>query len=408
MPLIYVLITTTAVTASFGEFVDASIIFGVVLVYAVIGLVQEFKAESALESPMKMVTTEATVRRGGSRHRVPSTELVPGDVVMLEAGDRAPANLRLSRMKGLHVDESPLTGNSLPVEKQSNAVVLEAVLGERKIIAYTGTPVTSGRDEGLVCAIGDQTETGRISHLISSAVESSTPLMKKLAQFSRLVLWVILGLVAATFANGVARGKEPVEMFMAAVALAVGVIPEGLPAAVTVVLAIGVSRMAKRDAIIRKLPVVETLGSTTIICLAKTGTLTENQMTVQEIFTGVRAYIVSGNGYTDEGDIRLEGRLPPPVPASRLRNARKPSRCATTRKSARKMARSRCRATPTRRRSLSRRAKAGCSLPICIVSIPDSIPFHSSQGTSSWPPCSAASMPSVSSVNVPPSGARKP
>ena len=183
------------------------------------------------------------------------------------------------------------------------------MLGDRKCLAFTGTLVTARRGEGLVWAIGDQTETGRISHLISSAVEISTPLTKKIAQFSRLVLWVILVLGTATFAIGVARGKEPVEMFMAAVALAVGVIPEGLPAAVTVVLAIGVTRMAKRHAIIRKLPAVETLGSTTVICSDKTGTLTENAMTVQEIFAGGRAYIVSGSGYQDAGDIRLDGQV---------------------------------------------------------------------------------------------------
>ena len=308
-PLIYALIAAASITAWLGEYVDAGIIFGVVFINAVIGFIQESKAEGALEALMKMVTTEATVRRGGERWRVPSTELVPGDVVMLEAGDRVPADLRLFQVKGLRVDESALTGESLPADKHPDAVAQDAVLGDRKCLAFTGTLITAGRGEGLVWAIGDQTETGRISHLISSAVEISTPLTKKIAQFSRLVLWVILVLGTATFAIGVARGKEPVEMFMAAVALAVGVIPEGLPAAVTVVLAIGVTRMAKRHAIIRKLPAVETLGSTTVICSDKTGTLTENAMTVQEIFAGGRAYVVSGSGYQDAGDIRLDGQV---------------------------------------------------------------------------------------------------
>jgi cation-transporting ATPase F len=179
-------------------------------------------------------------------------------------------------------------------------VAHDAVLGNRKSIGFTGTLVTAGRGEGLVWAIGDKTESGRIAWLIAEATELSTPLTRKIAQFSRLLLWVILMLGAITFAIGVARGKEPVEMFMAAIALAVGVIPEGLPAAVTVVLAIGVTRMAKRHAIIRKLPAVETLGSTTVICSDKTGTLTENAMTVQETFAGGRSYIVSGSGYKDD------------------------------------------------------------------------------------------------------------
>ncbi len=308
-PLIYVLIAAASITAWLGEYVDAGIIFGVVLINAVIGFIQESKAEGALEALMSMVTTEATVRRGGERLRVPSSELVPGDVVMLEAGDRVPADLRLFQVKGLRVDESALTGESLPADKHPDAVAQDAVLGDRKSMAFTGTLITAGRGEGLVAAIGDQTETGRISHLISSAVEMSTPLTKKIAEFSRLVLWVILVLGVATFSIGVARGKEPVEMFMAAVALAVGVMPEGLPAAVTVVLAIGVTRMAKRHAIIRKLPAVETLGSTTVICSDKTGTLTENAMTVQEIFAGRLAYLVSGTGYKDEGDIQLNGQV---------------------------------------------------------------------------------------------------
>lgn len=308
-PLIYVLIAAASITAWLGEYVDAGIIFGVVLINAVIGFIQESKAEGALEALMSMVTTQATVRRGGERLRVPSTELVSGDVVMLEAGDRVPADLRLFHVKGLRVDESALTGESLPASKDANVVTHDAVLGDRKSMAFTGTLVTAGRGEGLVWAIGDKTESGRIAWLIAEATEISTPLTRKIAQFSRLVLWVILVLGIATFAIGVARGKEPVEMFMAAVALAVGVIPEGLPAAVTVVLAIGVTRMAKRHAIIRKLPAVETLGSTTVICSDKTGTLTENAMTVQEIFAGGRAYIVSGTGYKDEGDIRLEGQV---------------------------------------------------------------------------------------------------
>ena len=308
-PLVYILLVAAGVTAFLGEWVDSSVIFGVVFINAIVGFLQEAKAEKAIEALAKMVATETTVLRDGRKLRVHSEQLVPGDVVLLQSGDRVPADLRLFHVRNLHADESALTGESLPVAKHADALALDTILAERKNLTYTGTLITSGQAEGVVWAIGDQTETGRISHLISSAVELSTPLTKKIAQFSKLVLWVIVGLAAATFALGVARGEKPVEMFMAAVALAVGAIPEGLPAAVTIVLAIGVSRMAKRQAIIHKLPAVETLGSTTVICSDKTGTLTENQMTVQEIFAGGKLYEVTGGGYEPKGELRLDGNV---------------------------------------------------------------------------------------------------
>ncbi len=308
-PLVYILLVASGVTALLGEWVDSSVIFGVVFINAIVGFLQEAKAEKAIEALAKMVATETTVRRDGQKVRIHSEQLVPGDVVLLQSGDRVPADLRLFHVRNLHADESALTGESLPVAKHADALALDTILAERKNIAYTGTLITSGQAEGVVWGIGDQTETGRISHLISSAVELSTPLTKKIAQFSKLVLWVILALAAATFAIGVARGEKPAEMFMAAVALAVGAIPEGLHPAVTVVLAIGVSRMAKRQAIIRKLPAVETLGSTTVICSDKTGTLTENQMTVQEIFAGEKLYEVTGGGYEPKGELRFDGNV---------------------------------------------------------------------------------------------------
>ena len=307
--LVYILLVAVVVTAVLGEWVDASVIFGIVLFNAVVGFLQESKAETAIEALAKMVLTEATVRRDGQKLRVPSESLVTGDVVLLQSGDRVPADLRLLDLRNLQVDESALTGESLPVGKQPDPLPPETVLADRKNLAFAGTFVTSGQAEGVVCAIGDQTETGRIAGLIAGAVELSTPLTKQIAQFSRLVLWIILGLAAATFALGVARGEKPAAMFMAAVALAVGAIPEGLPAAVTIVLAIGVSRMAKRQAIIRKLPAVETLGSTTVICSDKTGTLTENQMTVREIFTGGKRYEVTGTGYDPTGELTLDGAV---------------------------------------------------------------------------------------------------
>ena len=306
-PLIYILLMAVGVTSYLGEWVDASVISGVVIVNAVVGFIQEAKAGKAIEALAKMVTTDTTVRRDGHKLRVHSEELVPGDVVLLQSGDRVPADLRLFLVRSLQVDESALTGESLPVTKHSDPLALDTILADRKNLAYTGTLVTHGQAEGIVWAISDQTETGRIGRLIASAVSLSTPLTKKISQFSHLVLWVIIGLALATFAVGVARGEPPEDMFMAAVAMAVGAIPEGLPAAVTIVLAIGVSRMAKRKAIIRKLPAVETLGSTTVICSDKTGTLTENQMTVQEIYAGGKRYEVTGSGYEPGGDLRLDG-----------------------------------------------------------------------------------------------------
>ena len=306
-PLVYILLLAVGVTALLGEWVDSAVIFGVVLINAVVGFLQESKAEKSIEALSRMVTTEATVRRDGRKLRIPSEDLVPGDVVLLQAGDRVPADLRLFQVRNLHVDESALTGESLPVAKHPDALAPDTILAERKNLAYAGTLVTAGQAECLVWGIGDQTETGRIARLISSAVDMSTPLTLKITRFSNLLLRVILALAAVTFALGIARGNPPEEMFMAAVALAVGAIPEGLPAAVTIVLAIGVSRMAKRQAIIRKLPAVETLGSTTVICSDKTGTLTQNQMTVREILAGGNVYEVTGTGYDPAGELRLDG-----------------------------------------------------------------------------------------------------
>lgn len=307
-PLICVLLFAAGVTLFLGNFVDAAVILGVVWANAVVGFIQENKAERALEALSQMVVTKATVRRDARRQRIDSMALVPGDVVLLNSGDKVPADLRLFHVRHLQVDESVLTGESVPVEKHSNPLVLEIILAERKNLAFAGSLVTYGQAEGVVWAIGNQTETGRIARLIQESVDLSTPLTRKIAQFSRLLLWIILGLAAATFAVGVYRGETIGEMFMAAVALAVGAIPEGLPAAVTVTLAIGVARMAKRRAIIRRLPAVEALGSTTVICSDKTGTLTENQMTVQEIYCGGNRYEVCGSGYEPIGEVRLHGK----------------------------------------------------------------------------------------------------
>ncbi len=305
-PLMYIMLIAAAITAALGEWVDCGVLLGVVLANAIVGYIQEGKAEKALAALADMVITECTVRREGLVQRIDAVDLVPGDVVLLQAGDRVPADLRFTRVRSLQVDESALTGESVPVEKQSERLEPGTPLAERTNVAYAATLVTSGHAEGIVCATGDLTETGRIARLIESATDMSTPLTRQIARFSRIILWVILSVAAISFAIGLARGQAPGTMFMTAVALAAGAIPEGLPAAVTITLAMGVSRMAKRRAIIRNLPAVETLGSTTVICSDKTGTLTENQMTVRELFAGGAHAAVTGAGYSPNGEFIQE------------------------------------------------------------------------------------------------------
>jgi magnesium-transporting ATPase (P-type) len=306
-PLIYVLLAATVITALLGEWVDAGVIFGVVLVNAVVGFIQESRAEAALDALASMMKTEARVRRDGQTIRVPSEDIVPGDVVLLESGDKIPADLRLTRVRELRVDESALTGESVPVEKADQVLPPETVVADQKNMAFSGALVTYGQGTGVVVGTGVSTELGRIHQLIGEATEIATPLTKKLASFSKLLTVAILGLAALTFVLGLWRGQPATEIFMAAVALAVGAIPEGLPAAVTITLAIGVSRMAQRHAIIRKLPAVETLGSTTVICSDKTGTLTKNEMTVQAVLAGGRSFDVEGAGYEPAGAVRQDG-----------------------------------------------------------------------------------------------------
>ncbi len=305
-PLIYILLAAAVTTTALREWVDAGVIYGVVLVNAVIGFIQEVKAVKAIEALAQAMTISATVLRGGERRQIPAAELVPGDIILLQSGDKVPADMRLLSSRELQIDESALTGESVPVQKQCGELPGDTLLADRTNMAYATTLVTYGTATGVVVATGNGTEVGRINEMIASADILATPLTIKIARFSGQLLYVILGLAAVTFVIGIMRGETWLDMFMAAVALAVGAIPEGLPAAVTITLAIGVSKMAGRNAIIRKLPAVETLGSTTVICSDKTGTLTQNQMTVQEIYAGGDLFLVSGAGYTHEGDFTRE------------------------------------------------------------------------------------------------------
>lgn len=303
-PLIYILLVAALVTGVLKEFVDALVIFGVVVINAIIGFVQEGKALQAIEALGRTLVTEATVVRGGHRRRVASVDLVPGDVILLQSGDQVPADLRLLRCRDLQVAESALTGESVPVQKSLEPVGPGTQLADRSNMAYATTLVTFGAAAGVVVATGDQTEVGQISRLIATADDVQTPLTRRIGEFGRVIVAAIVTIAVIAFLVGMVRQREPVEMFMASVALAVAAIPEGLPAAVTIMLAIGVSRMAKRLAIIRKLPAVETLGSTTTICSDKTGTLTQNEMTVTSIVTGGETFSVSGVGYAPHGLIK--------------------------------------------------------------------------------------------------------
>ncbi len=307
-PLIYILLLSGAAAAVLGEWVDASVIFGVVVVNAVIGFIQEGRAEQALAALARTVASEVSVQRSGARHRLDAEGLVPGDVVHLGAGDRVPADLRVTHASGLQASEAALTGESAAVAKQTGPLPESTRVAERANMVFAGTLVVAGQGRGLVVATGDQTETGRIAGMLSRTESLETPLTRAMGKFSNLLLLVILALALVTFAVGRARGESVVDMLMAAVALAVGAIPEGLPAALTVTLAIGVARMARRRAIIRRLPAVETLGSTTVICSDKTGTLTENQMTVEVIYAGGHTFEVSGRGYVPSGRVTHEGR----------------------------------------------------------------------------------------------------
>ncbi|MEM9087700.1 MAG: HAD-IC family P-type ATPase [Cyanobacteria bacterium P01_F01_bin.53] len=302
-PLLYILLLAGAVKAALGSWENACVIWGVTLINAVIGYVQESKAEGAIASLAKAVTTETTVLREGQPLQIPSRDLVPGDVVLLTSGDKVPADLRLMKSRSLQVDESALTGESVPANKSVAPLPLETPLAERTNMAYAGSFATFGQGHGVVIATAHATEVGKISKSMQQRVNLTTPLTRKFAKFSRLLLYCVLILAALTFTIGLGQGESWNYMFEAAVALAVSAIPEGLPAVVTITLAIGVNRMACRHTIIRKLPAVEALGSATVICSDKTGTLTENQMTVQRVYAGQQDYRLSGGGYSPQGDI---------------------------------------------------------------------------------------------------------
>jgi magnesium-transporting ATPase (P-type) len=307
--LVYVLLGAGFTKLMLNLWVDAAIIFAVVVLNAVLGFVQEGRAEKALDSIRNMLSAEARTMRGGDTRMIPAEQLVPGDVVLLESGDKIPADLRLIDAKNLRTEEAALTGESVPAEKSVDAVSANATVGDRENMAFSGTMVVSGRATGVVVATGSETELGRINQLIAGVSPLETPLLRQIKKFGYTITAVIGVISVLIFAYGKwVKGVDFVELFQAVVGIAVSLIPEGLPALITITLAIGVQRMAQRNAIIRRLPAVETLGSVSRICSDKTGTLTLMEMMVVSAVTAESGYQVSGDGYAPEGEITKDGK----------------------------------------------------------------------------------------------------
>lgn len=310
--LIYVLLLAIGITAVMGHWVDSGVILAVVVINVLIGFWQEGKAEESLEAIMNMLTDNALVERNGRRVQIPAAELVPGDVVFVQSGDRIPADVRFLHCRQLRVEEAALTGESVPVDKNTNAVAADAVLGDRTGSGFSGTFVTSGQGTGVVVATGLHTELGRISGMLADVTMLRTPLLDQIDRFARHTSLGVLVLALATFAFGWGvRDFSVGEMFLVTVGVAVAAIPEGLPAILSITLAIGVQRMAKHNAIIRRLPAVDTLGAVDVICTDKTGTLTRNEMMITDLWLPTGAVQVDGSGYAPTGGFRrAEATLP--------------------------------------------------------------------------------------------------
>lgn len=303
--LIYFLLAAAVTAFMLGHHVDAAVILAVVLINAIVGFVQEGKAEKALDAIRGLVSPQAHLLRDGRRVSVPASTVVPGDVVLLEGGDRVPADLRLISAHSLLIEEAILTGESVAAEKEETPVPRDAALGDRHSMAYSGTLVATGQGKGVVVATGAGTQIGRISTLLSDVRPMTTPLLRQINRFGRQITWLAIAAAAALFVFAVfLRQYDPADALIVVVALAVGVVPEGLPAVITITLAIGVQRMARRNAAIRQLPAVETLGATSVICSDKTGTLTRNEMTVRRLELTEGVIMVTGIGYDPVGDLQ--------------------------------------------------------------------------------------------------------
>lgn len=308
--LIYILLAAAAITGALGHWIDTGVIVGVVTINAIVGFIQEGKAEEALEGIRNMLSPHAQAYRNNHWSSVDADTLVPGDIVRLKSGDRVPADIRLLETTNLRIEESALTGESVPTDKTTNPVKPDAGIGDRSCMAFSGTLVAAGRGIGVVTGTGPHTEIGRINRMIANVQTLQTPLTRQMAGFSKVLAVVITGLAFMMLAIGLLVHNFPLsDVLLASIGFAVAAIPEGLPAILTITLALGVQRMARRNAITRRLPAVETLGSVTVVCSDKTGTLTKNEMTARHVVTRGGFYDVSGTGYEPEGDITLEGDI---------------------------------------------------------------------------------------------------
>ncbi|MEA3281503.1 MAG: HAD-IC family P-type ATPase [Euryarchaeota archaeon] len=307
-PLIYILLASAAITSALSlwagadMWMDTAVIVAVVIANTIIGYIQEGKAEASVEALEKMMTPECTVVRDGGEAVIPTLELVPGDVVILEGGDKVPADMRLFHTKNMSADEAAITGESVPVTKHTDPIAGSGTIADQRCMVFSGTFVTKGVGHGVVVGTGEHTEIGRIAKLIKETKKIVTPITRRMADFTRLLVIAILSITVINFVLAIWFGYEVIYAFIASVSMAVAAIPEGLPAVVTMALAFGVTAMARKDSIIKRLPAAETLGCTTVICSDKTGTLTKNQMTVSRVYSGGRDYMVSGVGYKPEGE----------------------------------------------------------------------------------------------------------
>ncbi|MDO5717811.1 MAG: calcium-translocating P-type ATPase, SERCA-type [Tissierellia bacterium] len=309
-PLILILIFASIVSAFLGDYIEAIIIIAIVIINAALSLYQEGKAEEAIEALQKMSSPNAKVIRDGRQQSIPSTEIVPGDLINLETGDIVPADLRLIESTNLKIDESSLTGESVPVEKDASINYDETVeIGDRDNFAYSSTVISYGRGMGIAVSTGHDSEIGKIATTIQSFDEEETPLQRKLNQLSKVLGFILVGVCLLVLGLGLLYKHEIYEMFLMAISLAVAAIPEGLAAIVTIVLSLGMGRMAKRNAIVKKLLAVETLGTTTVICSDKTGTLTQNEMTVTKAFVDGKVIDISGSGYEPKGEMKCGGEV---------------------------------------------------------------------------------------------------
>jgi len=305
--LVIILLAATVMSLALGETVDATVILAIVVAIALLGFFQEYRAERALEALKKMAALTATVIREDLQDEIPAREVVPGDLLVLSAGDKVPADARLIEAFNLRVDEAALTGESVPSDKSVDSVLQEATLAERSCIVYAGTVISYGRGKGVVFATRQGTEFGKIAAMIHAAPKPKTPLEVRIEKVGRLLGTIMISVAVLVMLLGIARGQPLLEMFLWAVSLAVAAVPEALPAVVTGGLAIGVRRMARRNAIVRRLPAVETLGSTTVICADKTGTMTKGEMTVRRLLVGQDQYEIAGTGFEPTGDILRDG-----------------------------------------------------------------------------------------------------